>query len=132
VRVADGKGGMTKAFGIADDLVEEADGNKILDFWQAQAFANGASLAKHLAPATVNRTASALKTALNLVANHDEFITNRQSWENGLATIPGAEESRNVILAEPAIRTIMPEAHRESIEFGLLVEIAAVTGARGG
>ena len=64
------------------------------------------------------------------VANHDEFITNRQSWENGLATLPDAEESRNVILAEPAIRTIITEAHRESTEFGLLVEIAAVTGAR--
>jgi integrase len=198
VRVADGKGGnWTKAFGIADDLVEEADGNTILDFWQAQdrarviarasrpgeeddgkpvtivraldrykadlemrggdisnvarvrlhlpdllANKNVAlltardlrkwrdSLARHLAPATVNRTTSALKAALNLVANHDEFVTNRQSWENGLATIPDAEESRNVILTDEQIRAIIAEANRESGEFGLLVEVAAVTGAR--
>src|SRR5215471_3858859 len=35
-RVADGKGGnWTKAVGTADDL-EGADGNAVLDFWQAQ------------------------------------------------------------------------------------------------
>jgi integrase len=87
-------------------------------------------LAKHLAPATVNRTTTALKAALNLVANHDEFITNRRSWENGLAAIPDAEESRNVIVNETAIRALINEANREGPEFGLLVEIAAVTGAR--
>jgi integrase len=48
----------------------------------------------------------------------------------GLATIPDAEESRNVILAEPAILSVITQAYRESAEFGLLVEIAAVTGAR--
>src|SRR5262245_46778239 len=36
LRVADGKGGnWTKAIGNADDF-EEADGNDVLDFWQAQ------------------------------------------------------------------------------------------------
>src|SRR5438067_13057157 len=35
-RVADGRGGnWTKAIGPADDF-EEADGNHVLDFWQAQ------------------------------------------------------------------------------------------------
>ena len=198
LRVADGRGGnWTKAFATADDLVDEADGNMILDFWQAQdraraiarasrageeeqgkpvtialaldrykahletrggdvgnvarvrlhlpdALANKTvalltarelqkwrdGLVKHLAPATVNRTTTALKAALNLVANQDEFITNRQCWENGLATIPGAEQSRNVILADSDIRSVINEAYRESPEFGLLVEIAAVTGAR--
>ncbi len=198
VRVADGKGGnWTKAFATADDLVDEADGNTIFNFWQAQDRARSIarasrpgegddgkpitvvraldgykadlemrggdssnvarvrlhlpdtlsnknvalltardlrkwrdSIAGHLAPASVNRTTTVLKAALNLVANHDEFITNRQSWENGLATIPDAEESRNVILDDGAIRAIITEAHRESAAFGLLVEIAAVTGAR--
>ena len=198
LRVADGRGGnWTKAFATADDLVDEADGNMILDFWQAQdraraiarasrageeeqgkpvtialaldrykahletrggdvgnvarvrlhlpdALANKTvalltarelqkwrdGLVKHLAPATVNRTTTALKAALNLVANQDEFITNRQCWENGLATIPGAEQSRNVILADSDIRSVINEAYGESPEFGLLVEIAAVTGAR--
>jgi integrase len=87
-------------------------------------------LSKHLAPATVNRTAGALKAALNLVADHDERIISRQPWDMGLATIPDAEESRNVILGESTIHTIIAEANRESPEFGLLVELAAVTGAR--
>jgi integrase len=88
------------------------------------------SLCKLLTPATVNRTASALKAALNLLADHDERITSRQPWEMGLATILDAEESRNVILAEDVIHTIIAESYRESEAFGLLVEIAAMTGAR--
>jgi integrase len=88
------------------------------------------SLAKHLSPATVNRTAGALKAALNLVADNDERIISRQPWDMGLATIPDAEESRNVILPEAAIHSIISEAYQESHEFGLLVEVAAVTGAR--
>src|SRR6516225_8709750 len=87
-------------------------------------------LAKHLAPATVNRTAGALKAALNLVADNDERIVSRQPWDMGLATIPDAEEPRNVILPEATIHRIISEAYQESEEFGLLVEVAAVTGAR--
>lgn len=87
-------------------------------------------LAKVLAAATVNRTANGLKAALNLVAEHDEDIPNRRAWENGLASLHDAEESRNVILAETAIRTIIGKANEHSAEFGLLVEVAAVTGAR--
>jgi integrase len=87
-------------------------------------------LAKRLAPASINRTTTALKAALNLAAGRDEFITNKQSWENGLATIPDADESRNVILPDTTIRAVITEAYRESAEFGLLVETAAVTGAR--
>jgi integrase len=71
-----------------------------------------------------------LKAALNLAADRDEFIANRQSWENGLATIPDADESRNVILPDTAIRAVISEAYRDSAEFGVLVETAAVTGAR--
>jgi integrase len=87
-------------------------------------------LAKRLAPATVNRTAGALKAALNLVADHDERIVSRQPWDMGLATIPDAEESRNIILPEAVVHTIIAKANQESTEFGLLVEVAAVTGAR--
>jgi integrase len=88
------------------------------------------SLTKRLAPASINRTTTVLKAALNLAADRDEFIANRQSWENGLATIPDADESRNVILPDTAIRAVISEAYRDSAEFGVLVETAAVTGAR--
>ncbi len=88
------------------------------------------SLAKTLASATVNRTCAAFKAALNLVADHDERIVNRRAWETGLATIPDAEQSRNVILPETTVRQIIAEAHKHSAQFGLLVEVAAITGAR--
>jgi integrase len=81
-------------------------------------------------PATVNRTAGAFKAALNLVADQDERIVSRQAWDIGLATIPDAEEPRNIILPEPAIHKIISEAYQESDDFGLLVEVTAVTGAR--
>src|SRR6516225_11937727 len=57
-------------------------------------------------------------------------MISRPPWGMGFATIPDAEESRNVILAETTIHDIISEAYQESKEFGLLVEVAAVTGAR--
>ena len=87
-------------------------------------------LSKELAPSTVNRRATGLKAALNLIADHDERIPSRRAWENGLASLHDAEESRNVILPETAVRSIIGKAHEHSAEFGLLVEVAAVTGAR--
>ena len=88
------------------------------------------SLGKELAPATINRTANSLKAALNLAADHDERITSRRAWQVGLAPLRGAEETRNVILADAVIRTIINAAYEENTELGLLVEVAAVTGAR--
>ena len=110
-------------------------------------------LAKTVAAATVNRTATCLKAALNLSADHDERIT-RRAWETGLATIPGAEQSRNVILSPELVTVIVTEArelHRDpnivnlkgddrvkaeeetvrwAEAFGLFVEVIAVSGAR--
>ena len=88
------------------------------------------SLGKELAPATINRTANSLKAALNLAADHDERITSRRAWQVGLASLRGAEETRNVILVDAVIHTIINAAYEENTELGLLVEVAAVTGAR--
>jgi integrase len=88
------------------------------------------ALSRKLAPASVNRTSNALRAALNLAAVKDERITSRQAWEIGLATIPDAEESRNVILSEETVRSIIALAYEQNAAFGLLVEVAAVTGAR--
>ena len=166
LRVANGKrGNRTRAIAAADDFMD-ADGDMVLDFWQAQDRARALArtegdakspnnpitvsqaldrykadlttrggdignveririhlsatlltkdvallasrdlrkwrddLATKLAPATVNRTAAALKAALNLAAEHDDRIANRRAWETGLASIPDAEQSRNVILPE--------------------------------
>jgi integrase len=109
-------------------------------------------LAKSLAPATVNRTATCLKAAFNLAADHDDRIA-RRPWETGLQAIRGAEQSRNVILADARVREIVKEAYQPNMHqveqlhgdararaevearrwaeaFGLLVEVLAVTGAR--
>jgi len=197
VRASDGQGGnWTKAIGTADDF-DEADGNTVLDFWQAQDRARAIArvgrngdedqgrpatiaealdryeadlktrggdtgnvarvrahlpavlagrsvalvtahdlrtwrdrLAKELAASIVNRTANGLKAALNLTTDHDERIPSRRAWENGLASLHDAEQSRNVILPETVIRTIIGKASEHSVEFALLVEVAAVTGAR--
>jgi integrase len=87
-------------------------------------------LTAELAPATVNRTANALKAALNLAAENDERIASRRAWEAGLASIKDAEDPRNVILPEGDIRTIIAKASEESAEFEVLTETLAVTGAR--
>jgi integrase len=96
-----------------------------LRLWQA-------SLArKGLSSAASNRTIKMLKAALNLAARQDERIVSRHAWEQGLSNIAGAESARNVILTEPVIRDIVAAAYEiVGPEFGLLVELAAVTGAR--
>jgi integrase len=195
VKVADGSGGhWTKAVGIADDH-EQADGEHVLDFWQAQdkarALARGkddqsgrpgtvaealndyerdliarganatnarraralvpASLqakpvalvtarelkalrdglvAKGAKPASVNRDLKGFKAALNLAAAHDARVTNTAAWRTGLAVLPGAHRARNVILTDEQVRALVAAAYVESEALGLLVETAAVTGAR--
>jgi integrase len=83
-----------------------------------------------MTPSSANRTAIALKAALNLAADHDGHIASRRAWKIGLASIPDATQSRNVILDEATIRHLISEAHALSAQFGLLVEVATVTGAR--
>jgi integrase len=87
-------------------------------------------LKKGLAPSTVNRTCAAFQAALELAAAHDPRITNQGAWRAGLAALPDAEQSRNIILPEQSVVRIISAAYDLSPEFGLLVEVAAVTGAR--
>ena len=86
--------------------------------------------AADLTPASINRSSSVLKAALNHCAAHDEQISDSRAWEIGLASIPDAVESRNIILDDETIRAIVAGAYQVSAEFGLLVETCAVTGAR--
>jgi integrase len=195
VKVADGSGRhWTKAVGVADDH-EQADGEHVLDFWQAQdkarALARGkddqsgrpvtvgealgdyekdlvtrdaapanarraralvpASLAakpvalvttrelkalrdglvaKGAKPASVNRDLKGFKAALNLASRNDARIANTAAWRTGLAALPGAHRARNVILADDQVRAFVVAAYVEGEALGLLVETAAVTGAR--
>jgi integrase len=87
-------------------------------------------LKRGLAAPTVKRTCRALKAALNLAASHDPRISNAAAWRTGLASLPDAENARNVILPEKHVRAIMDAAWDLDADLGLLVECAAVTGAR--
>src|SRR5258707_62521 len=75
-----------------------------------------------LASSGVNRVCTIMKGALNLAADRDERITSRRPWEQGLATLPDAEESRNVILSNSQVRMLVDHSQTQGAEFGLLVE----------
>ena len=87
-------------------------------------------LAKKLRASSVNRISNALRAALNLAAAQDQRINNQTAWRVGLATIFDAAQARNVILPDQVIRDIITAAFGVGSELGLLVETAAVTGAR--
>src|SRR5438045_3947763 len=56
----------------------------------------------------------------------------KHPWRVGLTAFRGAERARNVILDEGTVLALVDAAYRESREFGLLIEVAAQTGARAG
>jgi integrase len=86
---------------------------------------------KKLVPASINRVITTLRAALNLAAqDSDGRIRNREAWKSGLKAIGGAGRARNVVLLESDVRTIIGAAYRRSDEFGLLIEVLAVTGTR--
>jgi integrase len=74
--------------------------------------------------------AAIFKAALTLAADRDERISNRSAWKIGLAALPNAGESRNVILADAKVRELIGAAYVIDRALGCLVEVAAITGAR--
>jgi integrase len=88
------------------------------------------SLLGAMAPATINRLSRCVCAALELAAQHDERIQNRQAWEVGLAGLPDAIEARNVILSDDKVREFVAAAYVDDDKLGLLVDVLAVTGAR--
>jgi integrase len=195
VRASDGHGAnWIKRFAVADDH-EEANGESVMTFWQAQdracaiarrtestsrpatvaealdayeanlrargALTGNASrvrghipstlaaktvslltarelrawrdglVSRGMQPAAADRTARAFKAALNLAVTDDPTrITNAVAWKTGLARLPDAEGTRNVILPDTDVRALIGAAYAVDAAFGLLVEVAAVTGAR--
>jgi len=82
-------------------------------------------------PASVNRDMKGLKAALTLAAKHDPRIANSNAWKNGLEALPDAYRStRNILLTDDEVRVLIAAAYAENDALGLLVETAAVTGAR--
>ena len=87
-------------------------------------------LDKGLAPGTVNRTKTGLRAALELAAAHDPRVTNQRAWKVGLAALPDAHVARNIALDDATVCRIVAAAYDHDRALGLMVEVAAVTGAR--
>jgi integrase len=109
-------------------------------------------LRKTMAAASINRVGNSLRALLNLAA--DNHGLKERPWGTGLASIPGATQSNNVVLNEATVRAIVAnsylstmkgaeqikddvarrkveeEARQFAAAFGLFVEICAITGAR--
>jgi integrase len=84
-----------------------------------------------MAPATINRLCACLSAALELAARYDaKRIQNRDAWDIGLASLPGAQQSRNVILSDDKVREFVAAAYGLDYQFGLLADALAVTGTR--
>jgi integrase len=83
-----------------------------------------------MAPSTINRLSRCLCAALELAAQHDERIQNRQAWEVGLASLPNAQEARNVIISDGKVREFVATAYALNYQFGLLADTLAITGTR--
>jgi integrase len=88
------------------------------------------SLLGTMAPSTINRLSRCLCAALELAAQHDERIQNRQAWEVGLASLPNAQEARNVIISDGKVREFVITAYGLNHQFGLLADTLATTGTR--
>ena len=88
------------------------------------------ALAAKLAPASVNRTRTCLRAALELAAAHDQRIDNRRAWKVGLATVSDSHRPRNAVLSDEVVRAIVKAAYARDFALGLLVDVAAVTGAK--
>ena len=78
------------------------------------------SLLGTMAPSTINRLCRCLCAALELAAQHDDRIKNRQAWEIGLAGLPDAQEARNVIISDEKVREFVSTAYGLDRQFGLL------------
>ena len=97
---------------------------------ELKAWRNGL-LKKGLAPGSITRYSKSFKAALNLCAAHDPArVTNSKAWAVGLAALPDSSRARNIVLTDDQVRRFVTAAYTVSTATGMLVELAAVTGAR--
>jgi len=88
------------------------------------------SLLGKIASATVNRVCNSFCAALELAAQHDPRIKNRDAWEVGLAGLPDAQQARNVVIPDAKVHAFIAASYAKDYQLGLLVDTLAVTGAR--
>jgi integrase len=83
-----------------------------------------------LKPASVNRTRTGLRAALELAATLDHRITNRHVFRLGLRGLPAANRARRIVLPDADVLRILRAAYEIDHAFGILVDTLASTGAR--
>jgi integrase len=83
-----------------------------------------------LAPASVNRLSNSLCAALELSAQNDKRIRNRDAWEVGLAGLPDAQVARNVVLEDSKVLALERAANDRDPGLGLFIAVLAGTGSR--
>jgi integrase len=89
-------------------------------------------IAKGLTPASINRTRTGLRAALELAATLDPRITNRDVFRLGLKGLPGGNNARRIVLPDTDVLRIVEAAYQEDYALGVLVQTLAETGARVG
>ena len=67
---------------------------------------------------------------IELAAQHDQNIKNRDAWKVGLVGLPDAQQARNVVLSDAQVHAFVAAAYRHDPALGLLVDTLAVTGTR--
>jgi integrase len=81
-------------------------------------------------PASVNRLCNCVCAALELAAQHDERIKNRDAWEVGLAGLPDSQTARNIVLPDDKVHAFIAAAYARDGALGLLIDVLAGTGSR--
>jgi integrase len=87
-------------------------------------------VAKGVEPATINRTRAGLRAALELAAQLDHRITNREAFRLGLKGLRNTKTARRVVLPDADVLRIVQAAYEHDRAFGILIEVLAQTGAR--
>jgi integrase len=89
---------------------------------------------KGLKLSSANRIGKSFKAALALAAKRDKRIKNNIAWQNGLRPLKakgGSNPPRdNYYQPDADIRDIVAECYVEDADFGMLIDVLAVTGTR--
>jgi integrase len=89
-----------------------------------------ALVASKLKPASVVRILKGARASLNLAANRDPRIRNRDAWRVGFGGLHDAYQPTNRVVSDDIVRRIVAEAAALDADFGLFIRVAAETGAR--
>ena len=83
-----------------------------------------------LKPASVVRVLKSARASLNLAANHDPRIQNRDAWRVGLSGLIDTYVPIDRVQSDAIVLRLVAEAYALDAAFGLFVQVAAETAGR--